>query len=97
MLREARAQVLLPQLDALGDPSPGWRTSSRPADAGPTTVSPPRRPPSEGNGECGLPLKRQRAQLVAVPLLGKINGAVGTTTPIWPPIRTGLEDFAAAS
>ena len=31
-------------------------------------------------------LQRQRAQIAAVELLGKINGAVGITTPTCPPI-----------
>ena len=79
MLREARAQVLLPQLDALGDAVTRLahqyadqpmlaRTHGQPAS--PTTLG-------KEMANVAYRLKRQRAQLVAVPLLGKINGAVG--------------------
>jgi len=79
MLREARAQVLLPQLDALGDAITRLahqyadqpmlaRTHGQPAS--PTTLG-------KEMANVAYRLKRQRAQLVAVPLLGKINGAVG--------------------
>ena len=79
MLREARTQVLLPQLDGLIDAIS--RLAHRHADqpmlarthgqpASPTTLG-----KEMANVACRL--QRQRAQLVAVPLLGKINGAVG--------------------
>ena len=79
MLREARAQVLLPQLDQLGDAITRLahqyadqpmlaRTHGQPAS--PTTLG-------KEMANVAYRLKRQRAQLVAVPLLGKINGAVG--------------------
>ena len=79
MLREARIQVLLPRLDELGDAITRlahWyadqpmlaRTHGQPAS--PTTLG-------KEMANFAYRLKRQRAQLVAVPLLGKINGAVG--------------------
>ena len=79
MLREARAQVVLPQLDQLGDAITRLahqyadqpmlaRTHGQPAS--PTTLG-------KEMANVAYRLKRQRAQLVAVPLLGKINGAVG--------------------
>jgi adenylosuccinate lyase len=79
MLREARAQVLLPQLDALGDAMTRLahqhadqpmlaRTHGQPAS--PTTLG-------KEMANVAYRLKRQRTQLAAVPLLGKINGAVG--------------------
>ncbi|MCC8998896.1 MAG: adenylosuccinate lyase [Candidatus Contendobacter sp.] len=79
MLREARTQVLLPQLDALIDAMTRLahqhadqpmlaRTHGQPAS--PTTLG-------KEMANVGYRLQRQRAQLVAVPLLGKINGAVG--------------------
>ncbi|KAB2936560.1 MAG: adenylosuccinate lyase [Candidatus Contendobacter sp.] len=79
MLREARAQVVLPQLDQLGDAITRLahqyadqpmlaRTHGQPAS--PTTLG-------KEMANVAYRLKRQRAQLAAVPLLGKINGAVG--------------------
>ena len=79
MLREARAQVLLPQLDQLGDAITRLahqyadqpmlaRTHGQPAS--PTTLG-------KEMANVAYRLKRQRAQLAVVPLLGKINGAVG--------------------
>ena len=79
MLREARARVLLPQLDALGDAITRLahqyadqpmlaRTHGQPAS--PTTLG-------KEMANVAYRLQRQRAQLAAVPLLGKINGAVG--------------------
>ena len=79
MLREARTQVLLPQLDELSD-TMTWlahqyadqpmlaRTHGQPAS--PTTLG-------KEMANVAYRLKRQRAQLAGVPLLGKINGAVG--------------------
>ena len=79
MLREARTQALLPQMDELIDALRALahehaarpmlsRTHGQPAS--PTTVG------KEFANVCAR-LMRQRAQLAAVPLLGKINGAVG--------------------
>ena len=79
MLREARAQSLLPLLDelinAIGRLSKGYadkpmlaRTHGQPAS--PTTLG-------KEMANLAYRLQRQREQLIAVPLLGKINGAVG--------------------
>ena len=79
MLREARTQVMLPQLDEIiaaitrlahqhADQPMLARTHGQPAS--PTTLG-------KEMANVAYRLKRQRAQLVAVPLLGKINGAVG--------------------
>ncbi len=79
MLREARTQALLPLMDELIDSLRGRahqyadqpmlaRTHGQPAS--PTTLG-------KELANVVARLKRQRAQLVAVPLLGKINGAVG--------------------
>ncbi|HCB15253.1 MAG TPA: adenylosuccinate lyase, partial [Gammaproteobacteria bacterium] len=79
MLREARTQALLPGLDEIIDAITRWahqyadqpmlaRTHGQPAS--PTTLG-------KEMANVAYRLKRQRAQLVASPLLGKINGAVG--------------------
>ena len=79
MLREARTQVLLPVLDEVVDvivrlahqyaAQPMLsRTHGQPAS--PTTLG-------KEMANIAHRLKRQRAQLAAVPVLGKINGAVG--------------------
>ncbi len=79
MLRTARAQCLLPQMDevisAVGalahryaDQSMLSRTHGQ--TASPTTLG-------KEMANVAYRLKRQREQLVGVPLLGKINGAVG--------------------
>ena len=79
MLREARTQALLPQLDEIGDAITRLahqhadqpmlaRTHGQPAS--PTTLG-------KEMANVAYRLKRQRLQLAAVPLLGKINGAVG--------------------
>ncbi len=79
MLREARTQVLLPVLDEVIDvivrlahqyaAQPMLsRTHGQPAS--PTTLG-------KEMANVAHRLKRQRAQLAAVPVLGKINGAVG--------------------
>ncbi|MDS4029565.1 MAG: adenylosuccinate lyase [Candidatus Contendobacter sp.] len=79
MLREARIQVLLPQLDEMivaisrlahrhADQPMLARTHGQPAS--PTTLG-------KEMANVAYRLKRQRAQLAATPLLGKINGAVG--------------------
>ncbi len=79
LLRAGRDQVLLPQLDALvtaltqlahrhADQPLLARTHGQPAS--PTTLG-------KEIANVAYRLGRQRAQLAAVPLLGKINGAVG--------------------
>jgi len=79
MLREARAQVVLPKLDEIiaaitrlahqyADQPMLARTHGQPAS--PTTLG-------KEMANVAYRLKRQRAQLAVVPLLGKINGAVG--------------------
>ncbi|GAB4302477.1 MAG: adenylosuccinate lyase [Thiohalomonadaceae bacterium] len=79
MLREARSQAVLPQMDALIDAIRGLahkyaeqpmlsRTHGQPAS--PTTLG------KEMANVCAR-LMRQRTQVAAVPMLGKINGAVG--------------------
>ncbi len=79
MLREARGQVLLPQLDEiirtltqLAHDNAGLamlsRTHGQPAS--PTTLG-------KEMANVAFRLHRQRDQVAAVPMLGKINGAVG--------------------
>jgi adenylosuccinate lyase len=79
MLREARTQALLPQMDEVIDAIRALahehatqpmlsRTHGQPAS--PTTLG-------KEMANVAARLMRQRAQLVTVPLLGKINGAVG--------------------
>ena len=79
MLKEARTQVVLPALDQLVDAVAGLgrdyaempmlsRTHGQPAS--PTTLG-------KEMANVAYRLMRQREQLKAVPILGKINGAVG--------------------
>ena len=79
MLREARAQIILPLLDNTiraitdlahrhADQPMLSRTHGQPAS--PTTLG-------KEMANVAYRLQRQREQLTAVPLLGKINGAVG--------------------
>ncbi|MEX0386281.1 adenylosuccinate lyase [Spiribacter onubensis] len=79
MLRSARNDVLLPALDQIIDRLTGMagehaetpmlaRTHGQPAS--PTTLG-------KEFANVAARLRRQRAQLAAVPILGKINGAVG--------------------
>ena len=79
MLREARTQVILPGMDQLIDAIAGLgrehaempmlsRTHGQPAS--PTTLG-------KEMANVAYRLKRQREQLTVVPILGKINGAVG--------------------
>jgi len=79
MLREARTQVLLPMMDEVIDAMVKLahdyaevpmmsRTHGQPAS--PTTVG-------KEMANVAFRLKRQREQMKMVPLLGKINGAVG--------------------
>jgi adenylosuccinate lyase len=79
MLREARTQAILPMMDdtinAISDLAQRYadvpmlsRTHGQPAS--PTTVG-------KEMANVAFRLKRQREQMIMVPLLGKINGAVG--------------------
>ncbi len=79
MLREARTQVLLPQMDELID---AIKTLAHANAAQPMlsrTHGQPASPTTLGKEMANVVarLERQRSQLVAVPMLGKINGAVG--------------------
>lgn len=79
MLKEARTQVVLPQMDAIIDAITGLahqhaavpmlsRTHGQ--TASPTTVG-------KEMANFAYRLRRQRETLISIPLLGKINGAVG--------------------
>ncbi|VAW74127.1 Adenylosuccinate lyase @ SAICAR lyase [hydrothermal vent metagenome] len=79
MLREARGQILLPQLDEIiramtdlahnnAELSMLSRTHGQPAS--PTTLG-------KEMANVAARLRRQRDQIAAIPMLGKINGAVG--------------------
>jgi adenylosuccinate lyase len=100
MLKEARAQAVMPMLDDLIDAITALahtyadlpllsRTHGQPAS--PTTLG-------KEMANTAYRLKRQREQIAAVPLLGKINGAVGnynahrTAYPDldWPAIAAGF-------
>lgn len=79
MLREARTQALLPQMDEVIDAirAQAHEHAAQPMlsrthgqTASPTTVG-------KEFANVVARLERQRAQLVTVPMLGKINGAVG--------------------
>ena len=79
MLREARVGVLLPELDEMIDAM--TRLARQHADQPmlARTHGQPASPTTLGKEMANVAhrLKRQRTQLAAVPLLGKINGAVG--------------------
>ncbi len=79
MLREARAQALLPQMDEIIDAirtlahehaTQPMLSRTHGQTASPTTVG-------KEMANVVARLERQRAQLLNVPMLGKINGAVG--------------------
>ena len=79
MLREARSQALLPQMDEVIDAirAQAHEHATQPMlsrthgqTASPTTVG-------KEMANVVARLERQRSQLVTVPMLGKINGAVG--------------------
>jgi len=79
MLREARSQVLLPQMDEIIDAirtlahehaAQPMLSRTHGQTASPTTVG-------KEMANVVARLERQRAQLVTIPMLGKINGAVG--------------------
>lgn len=79
MLREARTQALLPRWDELSDALTrlAHQYAEQPMLA--RTHGQPASPTTLGKELANVVhrLKRQRAQLAATPLLGKINGAVG--------------------
>ncbi|VAX02371.1 Adenylosuccinate lyase @ SAICAR lyase [hydrothermal vent metagenome] len=79
MLREARTQALLPQMDEIIDAirtlahehaAQPMLSRTHGQTASPTTVG-------KEMANVVARLERQRAQLVTIPMLGKINGAVG--------------------
>ncbi len=79
MLREARAQALLPQMDEIIDAiralahehaAQPMLSRTHGQTASPTTVG-------KEMANVVARLERQRTQLVSIPILGKINGAVG--------------------
>ena len=79
MLREARSQALLPQMDEIIDAirtlahehaTQPMLSRTHGQTASPTTVG-------KEMANVVARLERQRTQLVSVPMLGKINGAVG--------------------
>jgi len=79
MLREARTQALLPQMDEIisairslahGHATQPMLSRTHGQTASPTTVG-------KEMANVVARLERQRAQLVNIPMLGKINGAVG--------------------
>jgi adenylosuccinate lyase len=79
MLREARAQALLPQWDELCDVLTRLARQYAEQPMLARTHGQPASPTTLGKELANVVhrLKRQRAQLAATPLLGKINGAVG--------------------
>lgn len=79
MLREARTQALLPALDALINTITGLARQHADQPMLARTHGQPASPTTLGKEMANVVarLKRQRLQLAATPLLGKINGAVG--------------------
>ncbi len=79
MLREARAQALLPALDEMINTIAGLARTHADQPMLARTHGQPASPTTLGKEMANVVarLKRQRAQLAATPLLGKINGAVG--------------------
>jgi len=79
MLREARGQVLLPQLDEViqSITELAHRTANLPMLS--RTHGQPATPTTLGKEMANVVhrLRRQREQIAAVPIMGKINGAVG--------------------
>ncbi len=79
MLREARSQILLPMMDQLIDAirDLAHRYAERPMLS--RTHGQPASPTTLGKemANAAFRLRRQREQVMMVPLLGKINGAVG--------------------
>jgi adenylosuccinate lyase len=79
MLREARTQALLPAADQLIDALRGMAHGFADLPMLSRTHGQPASPTTLGKEFANVVhrLSRQRAQLAAVPMLGKINGAVG--------------------
>ena len=79
MLREARTQVLLPQMDELIDALKMLARDHADQPILSRTHGQPASPSTVGKeiANVAARLMRQRSQLAAVPILGKINGAVG--------------------
>ncbi|BAZ94377.1 adenylosuccinate lyase [Thiohalobacter thiocyanaticus] len=79
MLREGRAQVLLPQLDSVIDAIARLAEAHAGVPMLSRTHGQPASPTTLGKEMANVVhrLQRQRGQLTAVPMLGKINGAVG--------------------
>ncbi|HSH29892.1 MAG TPA: adenylosuccinate lyase, partial [Thiohalobacter sp.] len=79
MLREGRAQVLLPQLDTVIDAIARLAAAHAEVAMLSRTHGQPASPTTLGKEMANVVyrLQRQRGQLTAVPMLGKINGAVG--------------------
>ncbi len=79
MLSHGRGQVLLPQMDAVLDKLTELATELADAPMLARTHGQPASPTTVGKELANVVyrLKRQREQLAAVPILGKINGAVG--------------------
>ena len=79
MLREARTQALLPQMDEVIDAITKLAHEQAEQPMLSRTHGQPASPTTRGKEMANIVyrLKRQREQLANVPLLGKINGAVG--------------------
>lgn len=79
MLREARTQALLPSMDEVIDAITRLAHDLAEVPLLARTHGQPASPSTMGKEMANVVhrLKRQRQQLVAVPILGKINGAVG--------------------
>lgn len=79
MLREARTQVLMPQMDEVIDAIKGLARDHAEQPILSRTHGQPATPSTVGKEMANVAarLMRQRSQLAAVPMLGKINGAVG--------------------
>jgi len=79
MLREARTQILLPAMDEVIDAITKLAHDLAGVPLLSRTHGQPASPSTMGKEMANVVhrLKRQRQQLVAIPILGKINGAVG--------------------
>jgi len=79
MLREGRGQVLLPQMDEIIDAITALAHEHADKPMLSRTHGQPASPSTLGKEMANVAyrLRRQREQVAAVPLLGKINGAVG--------------------
>ncbi|NOR51919.1 MAG: adenylosuccinate lyase [Gammaproteobacteria bacterium] len=79
MLREARTQIMLPAMDEVIDAITKLAHDLAEVPLLSRTHGQPASPSTMGKEMANVAyrLKRQRQQLVAIPILGKINGAVG--------------------